>query len=295
LSQQARRGANVLPDGTWESYPVGYNVANNRVLVTSDEAYSGAKCIRLIRANDYNATATDNNDCHIFAGLQIRDGATYYVEFRVKPDPKGTAMADNVQLSVGFSLQDMSGSWSWPALTKAKKDLVAEGWTKVSGYLTNNRTSIKQAMVRLSVPNVSTVKAGNAFLIDDLFITEVTDAKAALDAADANALAIMNLKTTVTQNGEDITSQGSSITKLTNDLAITNGNVNKKADATALQTLQNTVTQQGKEAASQGTALTSLENSLNGLSVGGANLIRHSDTLDGWSSRSPSETYQGRV
>ncbi|MGM1331427.1 hypothetical protein ACS0TW_37235, partial [Klebsiella michiganensis] len=50
---------------------------------------------------------------------------------------------------------------------------------------------------------------------------------------------------------------------------------------------------QGKEAASQGTALTSLENSLNGLSVGGANLIRHSDTLDGWSSRSPSETYQG--
>jgi hypothetical protein len=84
LSQQARRGANVLPDGTWESYPVGYNVANNRVLVTSDEAYSGAKCIRLIRANDYNATASDNNDCHIFAGLQIRDGATYYVEFRVK-------------------------------------------------------------------------------------------------------------------------------------------------------------------------------------------------------------------
>ncbi|WP_458294923.1 host specificity protein J [Klebsiella michiganensis] len=293
LSQQARRGANVLPDGTWESYPVGYNVANNRVLVTSDEAYSGAKCIRLIRANDYNATASDNNDCHIFAGLQVRDGATYYVEFRVKPDPKGTAMADNVQLSVGFSLQDMSGSWSWPALTKAKKDLVAEGWTKVSGYLTNNRTSIKQAMVRLSVPNVSTVKAGNAFLIDDLFITEVTDAKAALDAADANAQAIMNLKTTVTQNGEDITSQGSSITKLTNDLAITNGNVNKKADATALQTLQNTVTQQGKEAASQGTALTSLENSLNGLSVGGVNLIRHSDTLDGWSSRSPSETYQG--
>ncbi|WP_412098983.1 phage tail tip protein [Klebsiella michiganensis] len=293
LSQQARRGANVLPDGTWESYPVGYNVANNRVLVTSDEAYSGAKCIRLIRANDYNATASDNNDCHIFAGLQVRDGATYYVEFRVKPDPKGTAMADNVQLSVGFSLQDMSGSWSWPALTKAKKDLVAEGWTKVSGYLTNNRTSIKQAMVRLSVPNVSTVKAGNAFLIDDLFITEVTDAKAALDAADANAQAIMNLKTTVTQNGEDITSQGSSITKLTNDLAITNGNVNKKADAIALQTLQNTVTQQGKEAASQGTALTSLENSLNGLSVGGVNLIRHSDTLDGWSSRSPSETYQG--
>ncbi len=293
LSQQARRGANVLPDGTWESYPVGYNVANNCVLVTSDEAYSGAKCIRLIRANDYNATATDNNDCHIFAGLQVRDGATYYVEFRVKPDPKGTAMADNVQLSVGFSLQDMSGSWSWPALTKAKKDLVAEGWTKVSGYLTSNRTSIKQAMVRLSVPNVSTVKAGNAFLIDDLFITEVTDAKAALDAADANAQAIMNLKTTVTQSGEDITSQSNSITKLTNDLAITNGNMNKKADSTALQTLQNTVTQQGKEAASQGTALTSLENSLNSLSVGGANLIRHSDTLEGWSSRSPSETYQG--
>ncbi|RRE43205.1 hypothetical protein EAO28_03665 [Klebsiella pneumoniae] len=72
-------------------------------------------------------------------------------------------------------------------------------------------------MVRISIPNVSSVKAGNSFLIDDLVITEVTDAYNAQSTADANANAISTLNSTVSQQGDQITSQGNSITKLTND------------------------------------------------------------------------------
>ncbi|MBL1627004.1 hypothetical protein ELE43_30125, partial [Klebsiella pneumoniae] len=205
------------------------------------------------------------------------------------------------------------------------------------GYLTNNRTALKQAMVRISIPNTPKVRLGDAFLIDDLIITDVTDAKAALDAADANAQALSSLSASVTQNGKNITSQGSAITKLQSDvtqlgkdisgkadasaltnlttrvtategslksqgdsltnlqnsLNTTNSNVAKKADATALQSLQNTVEQHGRDLTTQSSALTNLENNFSSLAVGGTNLIRNADTLEGWSSRHATETYLG--
>ncbi|HBR7652648.1 TPA: carbohydrate binding domain-containing protein, partial [Klebsiella pneumoniae] len=68
LSQQSKRGANLLPDGTFESYAVGHNLANNRAIVTTDDSHGGNKCIRVTRPNDYNANATDNTDTHIFSG-----------------------------------------------------------------------------------------------------------------------------------------------------------------------------------------------------------------------------------
>ncbi|WP_181965194.1 hypothetical protein, partial [Klebsiella pneumoniae] len=201
LSQQSKRGANLLPDGTFESYAVGHNLANNRAIVTTDDSHGGNKCIRVTRPNDYNANATDNTDTHIFSGFQVRDNAVFYMECWVKLDAKSTAMAENVQISVGLSLQYQDNSWQWPAVTKAAKDLSSTQWTKVSGYLKSTKSGIKQAMVRISIPNVSSVKAGNSFLIDDLVITEVTDAYNAQSTADANANAISTLNSTVSQQG----------------------------------------------------------------------------------------------
>ncbi|MFP3830879.1 hypothetical protein, partial [Pseudomonas sp. SIMBA_021] len=62
-------------------------------------------------------------------------------------------------------------------------------------------------------------------------------------AADAaNADAVSNLTSTVTQQGTTLTSHGQALTQLSNDLqSVAQG----KADASALQTLSNTVTSQG--------------------------------------------------
>ncbi|WP_142385018.1 hypothetical protein, partial [Klebsiella pneumoniae] len=121
LSQQSKRGANLLPDGTFESYAVGHNLSNNRVIVTTDDSHGGNKCIRVTRPNDYNANATDNSDNHIFSGFQVRDNAVFYMECWVKRDAKSTAMAENAQISIGLSLQYQDNSWQWPAVTKAAK------------------------------------------------------------------------------------------------------------------------------------------------------------------------------
>ncbi|WP_227641192.1 hypothetical protein, partial [Klebsiella pneumoniae] len=80
---------------------------------------------------------------------------------------------------------------------------------------------------------------------------------------------------------------------LQNSLNTTNSNVAKKADATALQSLQNTVEQHGRDLTTQSSALTNLENNFSSLAVGGTNLIRNADTLEGWSSRHATETYLG--
>ncbi|VCV93704.1 phage tail tip fiber protein [Klebsiella pneumoniae] len=262
LNQQSKRGANLLPDGTFESYAVGHNLSNNRVIVTTDDSHGGNKCIRVTRPNDYNANATDNSDNHIFSGFQVRDNAVFYMECWVKRDAKSTAMAENAQISIGLSLQYQDNSWQWPAVTKAAKDLSSTQWTKVSGYLKSTKSGIKQAMVRISIPNVSSVKAGNSFLIDDLVITEVTDAYNAQSTADANANAISTLDSTVSQQGDQITSQGNSITKLTNDLATTNNNVSKKADQSALSVLSGRVDQTESGLSSANSSITALNSSV---------------------------------
>ncbi|QIS54368.1 DUF1983 domain-containing protein [Klebsiella pneumoniae] len=294
LSQQSKRGANLLPDGTFESYAVGHNLANNRAIVTTDDSHGGNKCIRVTRPNDYNANVIDNTDTHIFSGFQVRDNAVFYMECWVKLDAKSTAMAENVQISVGLSLQYQDNSWQWPAVTKAAKDLSSTQWTKVSGYLKSTKSGIKQAMVRISIPNVSSVKAGNSFLIDDLVITEVTDAYNAQSTADANANAISTLNSTVSQQGDQITSQGNSITELTNDLATTNNNVSNKADANALTALTNRVTQTEKDINSTSSSVTNLNNKVDSISVGGTNLIKNSGDMTGWSNVT-SETYRGNA
>ncbi|EMJ4966242.1 phage tail protein [Klebsiella pneumoniae] len=262
LNQQSKRGANLLPDGTFESYAVGHNLSNNRVIVTTDDSHGGSKCIRVTRPNDYNANATDNSDNHIFSGFQVRDNAVFYMECWVKLDAKSTAMAENAQISIGLSLQYQDNSWQWPAVTKAAKELSTAQWTKVSGYLKSTKSGIKQAMVRISIPNVSSVKAGNSFLIDDLVITEVTDAYNAQSTADANANAISTLDSTVSQQGDQITSQGKSITKLTNDLATTNNNVSKKADQSALSVLSGRVDQTESGLSSANSSITALNSSV---------------------------------
>ncbi|HBX2652003.1 DUF1983 domain-containing protein [Klebsiella africana] len=294
LSQQSKRGANLLPDGTFESYAVGHNLANNRAIVTTDDSHGGNKCIRVTRPNDYNANATDNTDTHIFSGFQVRDNAVFYMECWVKLDSRSTAMAGNVQISVGLSLQYQDNSWQWPAVTKAAKALSSTQWTKVSGYLKSTKSGIKQAMVRISIPNVSSVKAGNSFLIDDLVITEVTDAYNAQSTADANANAISTLNSTVSQQGGQITSQGNSITKLINDLAKTNNNVSNKADANALTALTNRVTQTEKDINSTSSSVTNLNNKVDAISVGGTNLIKNSGDMTGWSNV-VSDTYRGNA
>ncbi|EOE0251176.1 carbohydrate binding domain-containing protein, partial [Klebsiella oxytoca] len=116
----------------------------------------------------------------------------------------------------------------------------------------------------------SSLKSGSQYF-DDFYFVDITDE---VNIA-ANAGAISSLTTRVTTAEGKITSQGSSITKLTNDLSTTNGNVNKKADATALTALTNRVTSAEGKLESQSSSITSLQN---GLTTANQNIGKKADS-----------------
>lgn len=71
-----------------------------------------------------------------------------------------------------------------------------------------------------------------------------------------------SLTTTVSQQGDTLSSIGTRTTSLENSLRSTNDTVSKKADTTAVTQLQGTVTQQGNDIAAANSALTKLSSDL---------------------------------
>ncbi|HEM7138008.1 TPA: phage tail protein [Acinetobacter baumannii] len=102
------------------------------------------------------------------------------------------------------------------------------------------------------------VMASGTIDYDSISIINATDAV----ASDANASAITNLASRVTNAEGTLTSQGSSITQLNNNIVSINGTLASKADASTLSYLANRVTTTEGNISSQGGAITSLQNNV---------------------------------
>ncbi len=184
--------------------------------------------------------------------MQVRDNAVYYVEAWVKL-PAGSTADPTVYMVLGFSFR---GFCQWLVVAWPER----ESLRVVGGQLDKGQWLSDQQPNRTETGNgedlhpeyTKKFALGDAFLIDDLIITDVTDAKAALDAADANAQALSSLSASVTQNGKIITSQGSAITKLQSDVTQLGKDISGKADASALTNLTTRVTATEGSLKSQG-------------------------------------------
>jgi hypothetical protein len=103
---------------------------------------------------------------------------------------------------------------------------------------------------------------GTVWYATDWHCRNITAAARAQGTADATAKAVDSLTTTVTQQGNLLTSTGNRTTQLENGLATTNAAVAKKADTTAVQGLTNTVTQLGNDLSTANSAITKLTGNL---------------------------------
>ena len=167
---------------------------------------------------------------------------------------------------VGLNVQNDAGANSWLGAANVSETALAgrDKWVKFSGYAKATAKGATRAVVWISTrgANGSNTPGYNLF-IDDMVITDVTDAYNAQSTADATASAVDSLTTQVSQQGDILTSVGSRTTMLENGLNTTNGNVNKKSrcyrSADAPEYRDGT----GQTMASQGSSLTQLNNSLN--------------------------------
>ncbi|EOE1770973.1 phage tail protein [Klebsiella pneumoniae] len=184
--------------------------------------------------------------------ISFKKDRSYKIGIWAKQDPNTTIQStDNTKFRVAegngliaskaygpFTSNWQEVSWTW----KATKDVVAD--VQFTAFL-----------------------SAGAMYFDDFYVVDVTDSV----ETQANSSAITKLDSRVTKTENDITSQGSQVTQLKNDLATTNTNVSKKADAAALTALTNRVTQNEKEIETQSSQTTSLKNSLNTVQAMGSN------------------------
>lgn len=184
--------------------------------------------------------------------ISFKKDRSYKIGIWAKQDPNTTIQStDNTKFRVAdgngliaskaygpFTSNWQEVSWTW----KATKDVLAD--VQFTAFL-----------------------SAGAMYFDDFYVVDVTDSV----ETQANSSAITKLDSRVTKTENDITSQGSQVTQLKNDLATTNTNVSKKADAVALTALTNRVTQNEKEIETQSSQTTSLKNSLSTVQAMGSN------------------------
>ncbi|WP_413773434.1 phage tail tip protein [Klebsiella oxytoca] len=247
-------------DGSLESYADGAQVGNtNQASVTTAQKFTGSKSLRVKRL----ANEAGNSDKFIGTRSAVRENGVFRIELWAMM-PANQTPSGGWSTIVGINVRNAAGANAWQtAITINEASLGGrDKWVKFSGKCTlpSGKT---QGVVWISCRGATgSGTPGYELYLDDVVITDITDANEAQNLASANASALTTLTSRVTKAEGTITSQSSSITKLTNDLSTTNANVNKKADATALTTLQNTVTQQGKDINSASSAITSLQNGL---------------------------------
>ncbi|WP_411162749.1 carbohydrate binding domain-containing protein [Klebsiella oxytoca] len=271
LNINARKGSNPWLDGTFETYDANHNLGGS-ARVVSGIGYSGNKCMRVTRAPN----TTGNSDDLIGSRLAIRDTAVFRVEFWAMM-PAGENPSSGWVTAVGLNVQNDAGANSWLGAANVSESALAgrDKWVKFSGYAKATAKGATRAVVWISTrgANGSNTPGYNLY-IDDLVITDVTDAYNAQGTADAAASAVDSLTTKVTQQGDTLSSIGSRTTALENGLKTTNSTVSQKADASAVQALQNTVTQQGKDITAANSAITKLTSDL---STTNANVNKKAD------------------
>ncbi|BEH84548.1 hypothetical protein [Klebsiella phage phiKp_7-1] len=254
--------SNPWVDGSFESYDNQQAIGGSNALVTTDFSFSGQKSLMCRRYNG----ETGNSDKNFGNETAIRESAVYRFECWAMM-PEDETPPNGWNCVVGLLVRNTDNQNAWPsALVITEAGLAAGGgrgqWVKFSGKLGLDGAKKTRGRLWISCRGTSG-GPGYRIYIDDLVITDVTDAHAAQTTADANSSAISSLTSRVSTTEGQITSQADAITKLSGDVSTINGTLSQKADATALSSLQNTVTQQGKDISASNSSIANLQASIN--------------------------------
>lgn len=275
------RYANSNPwfDGSLESYANNQQLSGANCFVTESYKLAGYRSLQCRRADG----ETGNSDKTIGIRTTVRETAVYRFELWAMM-PESETPPTGWTTAVGINVQDRSGNNAWNiAVNITEASLTAGGgrdkWVKFTGKaaMTGGKT---RGVVWISTRGVSG-GPGYSIYLDEVVITDISDANAAQVTADANAAAITGLTTRVSNTEGKITSQGDAITTLTNDVSVMDGKVSQKADASAVNALATRVTAAEGSITSQGQAITQLSNSIDAARSTGENLVQNFDFAQG--------------
>nr|HDI2363858.1 DUF1983 domain-containing protein [Klebsiella pneumoniae] len=280
LKTQQYANSNPWIDGSFESYSDGQALSGANAVVTTEYAFSGSKSLKCRRADG----ETGNSDKMFGYETTIREDAVYRYECWAMM-PEGETPPNGWGCNVGMIVRTAAGTAAWPTAFAINEAALTAGggrgkWVKFSGKLSAGGSQKTRGRLWISTRGTAG-GPGYRLYIDDLVITDVTDAHAAQTTADANSSAISGLTSRVSTAEGKITAQADSITKLTGEINTINGTLSQKADASAVNALQSRVTTAEGKIDSQGTAITQLTNGLEAYRRTGENLVQNFDFLQG--------------
>ncbi|QDY50405.1 hypothetical protein [Stenotrophomonas maltophilia] len=253
LPAMISQGSSMVLNGSWQAgKDVGwtYDPGSTGTSWPATEGRAGGMCVRFdpgaIRQKA--AYANGRTTMPTSPGKKYRYGCWY----RSSPDFNGTS--GNSKMRLANQNGELIGGATFFVADKAS-------WTYLSAvYTIPDSTSITGLQLSILADNT----AGTLW-VDDVSLEEVTELL-------ANAQAISDLSTSVTQLGNTVTSQAGQLTALRSDLT----NVSGKTDANtaALTQLTSRTTAVEGKVETIGTSVTKLEGQIQ--SVGGDNLLPNS-------------------
>ncbi|HEM8230803.1 TPA: carbohydrate binding domain-containing protein [Klebsiella aerogenes] len=238
---------NLIPNGGFErGFDNWVTGSTTDVRVdTAQQPSSGKKILYLKAHNDQLDEVRNTTTVTVVAGRTYKFGG-----FARAKD--GTAIVTGSEQSNKFRFAFNDNSQIQEARIDPTKLQTGSVWTEVFAKWKANKSGVMQMSVMARL-------ASGELYIDDMFVIDITDQ----ENINANATALTNLQTTVSQQGDTITSQGKSLTQLTGRIDTVNTDLGKridqKADSSTVQDLSATVTKQGQEITAANQAITSLK------------------------------------
>ena len=222
------QGANPWVDGTFESYGDGHVLGGGgTAVVVASQKFTGNKSLQVSRGANDNG----NSDKQLGSWQSVREDAKFRFEFWAMM-PADQAPSSGWTTLVGIQSQNAAGQNAWQAaVTVSEASLGArDKWVKFTGIASNNGAGRTRAVVWISTRGATgNGTPGYSLYIDDLVITDVTDAKAAQDASDATASAVSGLTARVTDAEGKITAQAQQQTALASKVDNANSRVDNMA------------------------------------------------------------------
>nr|EKV1236249.1 DUF1983 domain-containing protein [Klebsiella pneumoniae] len=222
------QGANPWVDGTFESYGDGHVLGGGgTAVVVASQKFTGNKSLQVSQGANDNG----NSDKQLGSWQSVREDAKFRFEFWAMM-PADQAPSSGWTTLVGIQSQNAAGQNAWQAaVTVSEASLGArDKWVKFTGIASNNGAGRTRAVVWISTRGATgNGTSGYSLYIDDLVITDVTDAKAAQDASDATASAVSGLTARVTDAEGKITAQAQQQTALATKVDNANSRVDNMA------------------------------------------------------------------
>ncbi len=226
LSTVQAMGSNPWFDGSLETYSENQQISGSRAVVVSSQKRSGTKSLRVSRG----AGEGGNSDKTIGKWIALRENAVFRIELWAMM-PADQSPSSGWSTLVGLQTQNAANNNNWPtAITINEAALGARGaWKKFTGTLRVAAGHTRGAFWVSTRGTTGTGTPGYDLYIDDVVVTDITDAKEAQDSANSNASALTSLTSRVTNVEGQVTSQASQLSSLTSQVNDASSKVDQMA------------------------------------------------------------------